>query len=216
MLQHLLFQGGKDQNDIDSFTLTNCCSISYKNEVWISFPTEKKTLISDPNTFRQDGEGKGVLSFYKFTNYDSHKFLFLSEDQDNEYLLAFLDTDPPRIDRCDNGVADGSTAIPMVAMTKFYDFTGFQYHKFMGRLKPKIKEVASTAGEEHTLNFYAEDGIKSATKNFNVSVGSGYYSTDISLPYNMDGKNISIEFSHNGLIAAGLIGYAIELVNRRF
>jgi hypothetical protein len=62
----------------------------------------------------------------------------------------------------------------------------------------------------------SEDGLKSASKVLSVPVGTGFYSTDISLPYEMDGKNISFEIAHSGIISACLIGYSLQLTNRRF
>lgn len=204
------------QTDIDSWTLTNSAGVHYKDEYWVCFPTNSIALVVDPDTFRTDGVGNGVMSFYKFTNYVSHQFIYNSGADDNGYLLALVDSDPPVIDRCDNGLADGSTAISMAAQTRYYNFTGFQKHKFMGRFKPKIREVSASSGQTHTLTFRSEDGLKSASKSLTVPVGSGYYSTDISLPYTMDGKNISFEFAHSGVISACLIGYALELTDRRF
>lgn len=204
------------KSDLDTYTLSKAAGVYYDGEYWVSFPDESITLTADPDTFRVDSAGNGVVSFFKFTGYKSNKFLHESGAGDNGYLLALVDEDPPAIDRCDNGVTDGGTAISMTAKTKFYNFTGFQYHKFLGRFKPKIKQVSAATGSSHTLNYYSEDGVKTALTSLSVSVGSGFYSTDISLPYSMDGKNISFEMYHNGPTSAGLIGYAVELVNRRF
>ena len=204
------------QSDFDTWTLTDCAGINYQNEYWISFPSNSITLTVDPDTFRSDAAGNGQMSFYKYLSYRSNKFIHNQGAGDNGYLLALIDADPPRIDRCDIGVADGSTAITMTAQTKYYNFTGFQNHKFMGRFKPRIKEVSASSGSEHTLNYRSEDGQKTASTVLTVPVGTGYYSKDISLPYTMDAKNISFEFYHDGAVSAGLIGYALQLTNRRF
>lgn len=204
------------QSDFDSWTKTNAAGIGYQEEYWVSFPSNSITLTADPDTFRKDGAGNGVMSFYKFTGYVSHKFYHEDGAGDNDYLLALVDADPPRIDRCDNGITDNSVAIAMALQTRYFDFGGFQKHKFMGRFKPKISEVSAITGSAHTLTSYCADGTKSKVITLTVPVGSGYYSKDISLPYTMDGKNISFELSHEGVTSAALIGYALELTNRRY
>lgn len=204
------------QTDFDSLTKEDAAGINYHNEYMISFPTNEITLTVDPDTFRTDGVGNGQMSFFKFLNYISHKFIHNQGAGDNGYLLACIDSDPPVINRCDNGVADGSTPIVMTAQTRYFNFTGFQHHKFMGRFKPKIKEVSDSLGSSHTLTMRSEDGLKTASALLTVPVGTGYYSKDLSLPYSMDAKNISFEFYHAAAISAGLIGYAVELTNRRF
>ncbi len=204
------------RSDLNTYTLSKAAGIHYDGEYWVGFPDQAITLTADPDTFRTDGAGNGVVSFYKFTGYKSNKFIYQSGAGDNGYLLALVDEDPPRIDRCDNGLQDGSTPIQMTIKTRFYSFTGFQYHKFMGRFKPKVKQVSSSTGSYHVLNYYSEDGIKAASTYLTVTTGSGFYSRDISLPYSMDGKNISFEMYHDGPTSAGLIGYAVELANRRF
>lgn len=205
------------QTDFDSWDVDNCAGVSYKNEYILSFPDESKAIVCDPDTFRRDSMGDGQVSWYKYLNYKAHQFIWCRGYDDHGYLLAFIDDDSePWIDRCDYGDLDDISPIPMTMKTKYFPFTGFQDHKFMGRFKPKIREVSALAGTVHTLNMYSDDGKKSATKDLLVPTGSGFYETTISLPYTMDGKNIAFEFVHLGATSACLIGYALQLVKRRF
>ena len=207
------------QSDIDGYTLTNSAAVGYKNEYYVSFPTDGETLNFDADTLRTNSMGDGVVSFYKFTGYKSHVFLFCNGDGDNGFLFAGVDQSTPYIARCDNGATDNlssETAIGMTIQTKYLSPRSFQEITYFGRLKPKIKQVSASAGSTHTLTLLGEDGTVTDDISLTVSVGSGYYSEDISIPYQLDGKNISFKLSHDRLTAAGLIGYAISTNKRRY
>ena len=204
------------QSDIDSWELSNCAGVHYKNEYLICFPDESIVLVCDPDTVRRDSMGDVVISFYKYTNWKAHHFMWCRGWEDTGYLLGIIDRAYPYIDRFDVGSQDDSDNITMTLKTRFYNWTGFQDHKYMGRLKPKMREVSAVTGATHTLNFYSDEGKKMATKTLSVPVGDGYFEDTISLPYTMDGKNVSFEFIHSGPTSACLIGYAVQLRKRRF
>jgi len=206
------------KTDIDSYTLTNACGIFYNGEYWVGFPTNSIVLTCDPDTFRRGSMGEGRASFYKFTGYKVNQFVYNNGEGDNGILQAIIDQNSPYIARCDLGVTDnitGAAAINMTVETKYIS-PKFQSIHFWGRLKPKIKQVSAATGAIHTLTLQSEDGTVSVPISIRVSTGSGYYSEDISIPYTLDGKNLSIKLNHNLQTSAGLIGYAFETKERRF
>jgi len=206
------------QTNIDTYTLTNSCGISYQNEYWVGFPANSIVLTCDPDTYRQGTMGEGRVSWYKFTSYKVNQFIYNSGEGDNGILQAIVDQNSPYIARCDYGAYDNitaATAINMTIETKYYT-SGFGKFLYFGRLKPKIKQVSASTGATHTLTLQAEDGTVSVNITLTVTTGTGYYSEDISMPYIIDGKNMSIKLNHNAVTAAGLIGYAFTTMERRF
>jgi hypothetical protein len=207
------------QSDLDSYTLTNACAVNYKNEYLIAFPTDGVTLVFDPDTFRADDMGDGRVSIYKFTSYIVSGFINCYSATDTGYLLAWVDQAIPYLARCDYGAYDniGATSnIDMRAQTKTFSFDNFQTDKYFGLLKPDIKEVSAFSGQRHKLVLYGDNGDMVKNIWLTIPKGSNHYSTDIRVPSNIDGKNLSIEFRHNKNTSATLYGYAIKAEERGF
>lgn len=207
------------KTDLESYTITNACGINYKNEYWVSFPSNSITLTFNPNTFREPEEGEGRVSFYKFTGYKANIFIYCNGASDTGYLLVGVDQSTPYLARCDNGATDniGSiTNIDMRVQTKYFSFTNYQTIKYLGRIKPEIKEVSAYSGRRHRIRFLNNNGTTTADIFVMVPKGNNYYSEDINIPYTIDGKNMSIEFKHNKNTSTTLRGYALNVEERRF
>ena len=206
------------QSDIDSYTLTNAAAVSYKNKYWLAFPSNGIVLVFDPDTFRTDDMGDGKVSFYKFTGYTVHQWADCNGADDTGYLLAAVDQSSPYIARCDYGTQDnitGSAAnIDMKVQTRYMSFDNFQTPHLYGRMKVKVKEVSAHAGKRHKVTVYRDDNDEHIHDIIEVPKGTDYYSKDIRIPYNIDGKMISVELRHNASTLATFIGFSLEVEER--
>lgn len=208
------------KTDIDSYTLTNAAAVTYKGKYWVAFPTNSITLVFDPDTFRSDDMGDGRVSFYKFTGYKVSQWINCNGAGDTGYLLAAVDQTGPYIARCDYGTQDNITGtaanIDMRVQTKYTSWGEFQTPHAYGRMKIEVKEVAAHSGERHKITMYRDNDEEHEHVVMIVPKGSGYYSEDIRLPYNIDGKLFSLELRHNGPTLATMIGFAIDVAGRSY
>lgn len=207
------------KTDIDSYTLTNSCGISYQNENWLSFPTNSITLTADADTIRDDPSGDKLASFFKFTGYKINGFIYNKGAGDNGYLLGIVDQTTPYLVRCDYGATDNlgsATPIDWKMQTKYFNQGNFMLKKLISRLWLKFKQVSAGAGAVHVLTAYSDDGEVNTAVNINVTTGSGYYREMIKLPYTADGKNIAFHLRHNTATAAALTGFSLEVSGRSF
>ena len=207
------------QDDYDSFVTSNIASIDYKGWIYMSFPSNSTTLIFDPDTFRTDDFGDGRVSFYKFDNYRADMFAYHDGAGDNGYLLAVGNFGPPMLQRCDSGTNDNvsaAVAIDYQMLTPYFPMENFEEVKHYGRVKPKLGEVASATSAGYVFTIYGQDGTSTAVTTFTVATGSGWWSTDVSIPYNLDGKAIGFKIQHNLLSAAKVAGFALDYEPRRY
>jgi hypothetical protein len=207
------------QTYFDSLTVTNAAGIGYKGEYWVSFPASNATLTCDPDTFRRDSMGEGRVSFFKFTSYKTHQFIYNNGDGDNSYLLGIIDQDEPYLARFDYDDVDNlgsETAITMTLKTRYISPSSPQKKYYWGRLKAKLCEVSGVAGDDYSITFCSEDGNVSEAFTITVTVGTGYYIEEMNMPYTLDDKNFAIELTHSTATAAGFIGFTVSTEERGY
>jgi len=102
--------------------------------------------------------------------------------------------------------------------TKYFDYGGEQTPKHFTRAKPKIGEVSATAGQTYIFKFKTQDqyGGASNTATLVAGVGSGIYQKDISVPYFIDGKLVSMEIVHTTAYEARVDSISMEARDRRY
>jgi len=206
--------------DVDSWTLTSAAGIEYKNNYFISFPTNSIILRTDPDTIREDDMGDGRVSFYKYTGIRADRFWYNSGAGDNGFLLAISNgTGIKYISRLENGTKDFTTTkIDMQFQTRYLDCESVGAVKQYPRIKIKTTDMATAtaAVRSAALKFYANDGDASATATYTLPVGTGYNVKDIRIPYTVDGMNLSVFFQQNSTLSAGFIGFSLDSKERYF
>jgi len=218
------FNGSQDvkvskhiQTDIDSYTLTDAAAVNYKGDYWVSFPTNEVALTCDPDTMRQDDVGDMRASFFKFTNYQIEQFINCSDSADTGFLLGISNQATPYLARCDNGATDatpGAANIDMKIKTIELPLgTGAQF-KHYTRIKPVVKQD-SGAGTTYTFTMYADSEARSDTVTLTVAAGTGNHTEDISMHYDLDGKNLSLYLRNNSAQTAGLMAFYFEVAKKR-
>ena len=222
--QYNVTKGIKD--DIDSWTLTDAAAVEYKDEIWLSFPTNKVMLKADPDTFRADNMGNGRLSFYKFTNFTTHGWLYCKGDSDNGYLLGW-DNNVPGLVRADNDTVDfvtSTASIDFIGETKNLTFDDENAVKQYRRVKLTMADMASAATATDTkclyqYSFINKDGYGDNTAYATVTVSacaSGIFEKDVTLPYTMDGKRLRVRMRHSATSTAKFFGFSVGMRRRWF
>jgi len=219
------------QDDYDSLVASNVAmdiagekviAIDYQGWIYISFPSNSTTLIFDPDTCRIDDFGDGRVSFYKFDNYRADIFSYHNGAGDNGYLIAVANFAPPMLQRCNSAVYEtydnisATVAIDMQMQTPYFPMENFEEAKHYGRVKPKLGEVASPTNAACVFTIYGQDGTSSAVTTFTVATGSGWWSTDVSIPYELDGKAIGFKIQHNQISAFKVAGLSLDYEPRSF
>jgi hypothetical protein len=206
------------QSDYDGWTVSNGVMYFYKNEVLVSFPTNSVVLAFDPDTFRADEAGDGRVSFYKWSPYLARQFVYNSGGGDDGRCVVFGNNYSAYGDYLAYDNLTSTVAISMTMQTKMFDFGGEQTKKNFTRAKPKVGEVSATGGQSYTFKFKTEDeyGGASNTATLTAGVGSGIYQKDISVPYYIDNKLVSMEITHNSAYDAKVDMIALEARKRRY
>jgi len=206
------------QTDINSYTLTDAALFYYKNDVLVSFPSNSIVLVFDPDTFRKDEMGDGRVSFNKWKSYLARGFLYNSGGGDDGNLIVLGPNYTAIGDYLAYDNLTAPVAITFTMQTKMFDFGGEQTVKHFTRAKPKVGEVSATAGQSYAFKFKTEDefGGGSNAITLTAGIGSGIYQKDISVPYWIDGKLVSMEIIHDSAYDARVDMIAIEAKKRRF
>jgi hypothetical protein len=200
--------------DFQPLTKTDACAVNYQNEYWVSFPTDGITLTCDPDTIRRDDVGDFRVSWYRFNNYGVNHFIYHSESEDNGFLLAIKNVASPYLVRCDNGTADGTTAITQTVHTPYVLDDGEIKH--FKRLKTVFDEVATTTAQAHSIVLASDDGDRTVSTTFTVTVGTDVWSNDLALPQSLDGRNLQMRIVHSSKASTRLKSFHIQTDKRRF
>ena len=202
------------QTDIDSYTLTDVSLFFYKTDVLASFPTNSIVLVFDPDTLRLDDMGDGRVSFQKWTSYYARQILHNQGGGDDGYLILLGDNYTARGDNLAYDNITATTPINMEMQTKLFPFGGEETTKNFTRAKAKIGNVSTPAGVEYEFKFLTLDASNGLL--LNALVGTGAVSRDISVPYQMDGKQISMYVKHNTTFDARVDTLSIDSRKRRY
>ena len=223
------------ENDLEGYTWTGANSLNYRGHFWMNFPatTAGITLWADPDSLRQGAgdeqqqvafrikqiDQEQRVSWYKWTGYRVDKMIWASGANDNGYILGFDSTNRMiyRLDResgYDDTSTGGSTAVTLDMKTKYMSFGGFQTYKKLNRIKPDIKGVGAW-----TFTMSVDNAWTTLSTDISVTLNStaaDHWSTDISVPYQMDGKSIAFELVSATTNPKAIYGFAADVEVRRY
>ena len=205
------------KDDLDVYTKSVVYAIKYKGYVWFSFPSDSEVLVFDPDSFvvSETDTGEGRMAFYKYTGITAKTLNWHSGDSDNGFLIGGYQatSEKAKLLKLDNGNAyDGSaTTIDEVVKTKEYSFGSPQLEKIFDRTKPEI-----TKSGDWTFTVYVDNEARNTSMTLSSGSGGTRYKEDVSLDYDMNGKDISFYFRNNTVNAAKIFGVAVEVGKRRF
>ena len=209
------------KDDISGWTWSDAVAIRYDGEYWISFPTDEKVLTVDPSTLQIDEDtGDGKAAFFKFTGIPVDYWINCDGKDDTKFLLAVVNASTPYIARIDNGTADEfssgvDTAIDYDIQTNHMSPGSYGNIKSYGIFIAKLKET--TVVTNYQLTFFADEGARSRTITVTVPAGTGYFQKEMTrLPWQMDGRSLSLRVRNNSITDAGFRGLSFEYQKKRF
>ena len=200
------------------------CGTVFEGQYWLSWgPTADRMWRMDPDTFRRDSSGDGQISIFQYKNYGFNPFTY-NESTERLYGIRHgsgLGTSPALCVLETTSYGDtcwGSTdAINMQAQTRYGVFgNSFMEESGVNRFKVKQQKASASAGQYSSVTVYADDGAESVSITCTSPVGSGTYTDYWTLPYNVDGKNLSFHYQHGTAYKAKLIGYSLETYRRYY
>jgi len=215
---------GHIQSDFDSWVPTTAVGINYKGEYWLSFPSSTYTVRSDPDSFRTDEIGEGRVSWFK-RNLGFTQFLYNKGAGDNGNLYGAKQNVAGarecliQLEVGDTGKdvwGASTTAIDMVAQTPYRAWDTYAWPARYIRFKPMIAQATASTGITCTHALMANMGSTTITITQYIASGTGWDMTYQTLPYTLDGENMSYYFRHNGSTSALLAGISFITERRYF
>jgi hypothetical protein len=214
------------QSEFDTWVATTAAGIEYGGEYFLSFPSSAITLRCDPDTFRYDESKEGRVSFYKI-NLGFRGFLYNRDRGDDGYLYGIVKCTATGVGgnhlcRLETGhtgkdVWCGSTTgIDMITQTGYQARDGFGVHTRYSRMLPRISQVSSSVGATCTHALMSNNSSVTVTITQELGTGTGYDQPYFTIPYTLDGKNLSYYFRHNATQTVHLAGITFEAEGRYF
>ena len=217
------------ENDLETYDWTGAAALNYRGHLWLALPASSVLLWADPDSLRQ-GAGQEQqqvafrikqldqeqrVSWYKWTGYRADQMLWALGSGDSGYILA-MDSANRMIYRLDreSGFDDAGTPVTADFKTRPLSFGQFQTYKQIKRLKPDIKGAGSwtmTMGVDNSWTTLSTDIPVNL-----VSTAADHWSTDISIPYQMDGKALTLEFVTATTNPKAFYGLAADVEIRRY
>lgn len=200
------------RSDLDTWTLTDTVGINYNGNYWLSFPSNSIVLRCDPDTYREQEDGDGQVSWYKYSGFRVDEFLWASGDSDSGKLYG-SDNGNARLLELDNSNSFdfASTTIDCVVKSKRRGFGRSQTRKHHSRIKGEISQSG-----EWTLTCYADNEARSVTATIASGTSGTYYNFDVSLPYEMDGKDFSWKLKNDTVNDAQIYAVSADVALRSF
>lgn len=203
------------QTDIDSYTKTDAVVCEWDGNAVISFPTNSIILWADPDTLRTDDMGDGRLSFWEWTGLAADQIAYADGSNDSGYLLLWDKTNKRFVHDTSNGYDVAwdttQTAITNTLQEKYESFGKPSLKKAFKRVKVEVSKSGNW-----TLTVYSNNGVANATATIVSSTGTGHYTADISLPYTLDGYNLSYKLVNATTNAVEIYGTTTDQVGRAF
>jgi len=197
------------QSDIDGYTPTNTCAVFYEGWILIAFPTDSIILAFDPDTYREDTLGDGRVSFWKWTGCKAYQLVWFNGDGESKNLIGLEDDELLTFDD-GNSYDTSSNPIDMIVKTR-YLFDGDLRDKLYRRLKMDV-----SASGVWTNTTAGDFGSSTSVATISSGSGGGHYNGDISLPYSLDGQNLTIQLRNNTINTAKIYKLGVEYDRRKF
>jgi len=195
------------QTDLDSYTLTGACAVSYKGSYWLSFPASSIVLRCDPDTLRQDpSTGKYRVSWYKYTGYRVDKFSKHGVDDDGLLLGLQNVGGAIKVARLENTNLDlGATAPTISVRTRDDPGKVHAAHKIYTRVKPMMSRDGNW-----TFTIYSDETRANTAVTIASGSGSSRYVGNENPPYTLDGFSQSYGLTNALANQAEVFGYEFE------
>ena len=189
--------------------------INYGGNILVSDPSADTMFWADPDTLRVDDMGDGRVSWWKWTGQNAECLLYDKGLASATLLLAY-DSDNTRIVKAganayDTDKSAATTNITCTFAPKYESYGTPNTKKRYVRFKPDLSKSG-----DWTLTMKADNGITTDASTISSSTGSGHYYGDISIPWELDGYNITFQLVNTTANAVQIYGYSVEVERRAF
>jgi len=205
------------QSDYDGYTKSDAVVRNYNGDAVISFPTDDIILWTDTDTVGEDqlNAGDARISFWKWTGQNAKEIWYSEGSGDTEQLIL-LDEDNLRLVKStsnafDTSYADEDTNISCTIETSFNSY-GMPNQKKKYR---RVKMDLSKSGD-WTFTMTGDNGDATSTATISSGAGTSHYYADISIPYTLDGQNISYKLVNQTANDVQVFGFSTEFERRAF
>ena len=205
------------QTDYDSWTKSDAVVRNYNGNAVISFPTNDIILWTDTDTVQKDqlNAGDAMLAMWKWTGQDAEEMWYAEGSGDTEQLIL-LDAANTRL------VKESSNAFDTAYDTTTSNFACTLETSFRSAKNPQTKKkyrrvkVEVSKSGDWTLTMTGDNGDATATATIASGTGTSHYYADVSIPYTLDGQNISYKLVNETDNAVEVFGFATEFDRRAF
>ncbi len=205
--------------DIDSWTKTGANAIAYKGFYILSFPSTSVLLVADPDTFRRDDLGDGRISFFKWNSMRIDAMQWNTGANDDGFLLGVVNSTAPSLVKMDNGNGYDETTVGFLKDLK----TRYNSQSSPGTIKRAIRLKPEIAGPGSWTLLLSADNGDTVTTDVSVALGitstfsaTAHYTTDVSIPYQMDGRNLAFELQTQSTNPVKIFGFSVDVETRRY
>ena len=190
-------------------------AINYNGNAYITIgPT---IFRFDPDTVREDDLGDGVVSAWKYTSSVAgitrlDNPVYFNGDQDTNGLIYQNDNELIQVETSAfKDVYSGDNDISIDYKSKDLSFGEFGLKKNYNRVKPDIEKAGN-----YTLTLLADHESDNIAVTLASGTGPGQYTEDVSVPYEIDGKDLTLRFQNTSSVYAAIYGFALNVARRVF
>jgi hypothetical protein len=212
--------------DFESWVATTAVGFSYRGEYWLSFPSSTITLRCDPDSFRQDEMGDGRVGWFKM-DLGFRQFLYNQDGGDDGNFFGVVKCTATSIGGnhlCqleyghtgEDQWCGSTTAIEMIMQTGYKIADTYGYQTRYTRVLPRISQVSSSVGATVTHALMSNDSSVTVSITQVLNTGTGYDQDYYTIPYTLDGKNLSYYFRSQGGQTVHVAGVTFEAAGRYF
>lgn len=205
------------QSDYDGYTKSNAVVRNYNGDAVISFPTSDVILWSDTDTVQEDqlNAGEGRLAFWKWTGQNAEEIWYSEGASDTEQLIL-LDADNLRLVKSSSNAFDTAynettSNFACTVETSFRSDASPNQKKKYRRVKLDLSKSGDWA-----FTITGDNGDVTATATISSGTGTSHYYADISIPYTLDGQNISYKLVNTTANTVEVFGFSTEFERRAF
>lgn len=206
------------QSDYDGYTKSNAVVRNYNGDAVISFPTNDVILWSDTDSVKEDqlNAGDAMMAFWKWTGQNAEEMWYSEGSGDTEQLIL-LDADNTRLAKSTSNAYDiayntTQTNIAITFKLSFKSHGGPNQKKAYQRVKIDLSKSG-----DWTFTIYGDnDDVNTSGTTISSGTGTGHYYADISIPYTLDGQNISYQLTNQTANDTEIFGFSTEFGRRAF
>ena len=199
-------------SDISADAVNEVFSVNHKG--WYIANMGSNRYKFDPDSVREDDLGDGIVSIWKYTGSTTiENSIYFDGDGDNSKLIGigqgrFYETENGKYYDEDGA---GNIDITIDYKSKDLSFGEFGLKKNYNRIKPDVEKAG-----DYTLTLLSDHESDNIAVTLASETGPGQYTEDVSVPYEIDGKDLTLRLQNTSSVYAAIYGFALNVARRVF